>query len=487
MFKKVLIANRGEIARRVLRCLDKLGVDTVAVYHALDRKAPWVTNAGQAVEVTGATPTQAYLDVEQIVGICKRLDVDAVHPGYGFLSENAAFADAVAGAGIAFIGPSTDALQLMGDKLTSRQFVADLGYPVPPSVSLSADDPQFAAAVAALGFPVVVKASAGGGGKGMSIVHSADELEAAVRVAASEAQQYFGDDRIYVERYFTNTRHIEVQVVGDGERAVHFGERECSIQRRFQKVIEEAPSPVVDAEKRNELGAVAVGIAQAAKYSSAGTVEFLFTQEGEFYFLEMNTRIQVEHPVTEMVYGVDLIQMQIEIAAGEKLDIDQTDIQPTGHAVEARVCAEDPTNDFLPETGRVHFLKRPDLPGLRIDDGLYAQQEVSTAFDSMLAKVVGYGADRETAIANAVAGLQDLVVLGVHTNAQYLVEILRHADFVAGNTDTGFIDRHGDIAERVSDIDCVVPLATAYLADRQTQLTMERTPALYLAIGAWRN
>ncbi len=484
-FDKVLIANRGEIALRVLRCLRGQGIASVAIYHHSDSNSPVVRQADETVEVTGESPTAAYLDIAQIVDICQRLKVDAVHPCYGFLSENGAFARALADAGIAFIGPAVEAIELMGDKIRSRDFVESHGFPVPPSVSLDADDPGFMDAVAEMKLPLVVKASAGGGGKGMSIVHSLDELASTLRVAASEAQKYFGDKRVYVERYFERARHIEVQVLGDGSDVVHFYERECSVQRRFQKVIEESPAPALTPEKREEICAAAVGIARAAKYSNAGTVEFLYTPEGEFFFLEMNTRIQVEHPVTEMVTGFDLVSEQLRIAAGNDLSIDQSQITQTGHAIECRICAEDPDNDFMPETGKILYLREPTGESVRFDSGLYQNQAITTAFDPMLAKLIVHGADREQAIAKTDAALQRLVVLGVTTNSNYLRRVLKHPEFIAGKVDTSFIAEHAEalVGQPTTPEHRQAVLAAALLADREIVGMMEKTPQPYAAIG----
>ena len=487
-FAKVLVANRGEIARRILRCLRTLGIPSAVVYHPVDRHSPAVAEADQAVEIGGASPAAAYLDIDQIVSVGARLGAAAVHPGYGFLAENAAFARALADAGITFIGPSAEVMELMGDKIAARQFVSKHGFPVPPSVELAAADPGFTQAAADLGFPLVVKASAGGGGKGMNIVACAAELDAALRVAASEAERYFGDGRIYVERYFTDIRHIEVQVLGDGERAVHLGERECSIQRRFQKVVEEAPSPAVDEAMRTRLGEAAVGIAQAAAYQGAGTVEFLHTPEGEFFFLEMNTRIQVEHPVTELVYGVDLVAEQVRIAQGQPLRLRQEALRPNGHAIECRLCAEDAASGFLPETGRILYLKEAEGEGVRVDSGLHLGQEITAAFDPLLAKVVAQGPDRQAAIDRALGALHDTVVLGVGTNAAYLAAILAHPAFARGETDTGFLDRHQEELLSAPPAAAVAKaLAAAHLADRQTRLIDAALPSLHAAMGAWRN
>ncbi len=495
LFNKVLIANRGEIALRVLRALEALGIASVVVFHESDRASPAVRRADEAVEISGDSPSSAYLDSGQIVALCQRLGVDAVHPGYGFLSENAGFCRALAAAGIAFIGPGVEAIELMGDKIRSREFVQAHGFPVPASLILDATSPgegdiaRGVESVPGLTYPLVVKASAGGGGKGMHIVNSADELESAARIAASEAQKYFGDGRIYLERFFPSARHIEVQVLGDGENVVHFGERECSIQRRFQKMIEEAPSPALSEAKRAEICAAAVGIAAAANYSSAGTVEFLYTPEGEFFFLEMNTRIQVEHPVTEMVYGVDLVAEQIRIAAGEPLGMAQAAVTMQGHAIECRICAEDAFEGFTPETGRVLFLKEPRGDGLRFDSGLYLDQQVTASFDPMLAKLVVHAPSREQAIQRAVSALQELVILGVRVNSEYLARVLQHPAFISGDTDTAFVTRHGAqlTAATASREQLQAALAAAYLADRTTRLLHAATPEPYGAIGHWRN
>ena len=488
-FNKVLIANRGEIALRVLRALQALDIASVAIYHHSDRHSPVVQQADEAVEITGDSPSAAHLDISQIVAICERLEVDAVHPCYGFLSENANFARTLEAADITFIGPSPEAIELMGDKITSRDFVAERGFPVAPSVNLNADDPNCVEAVADMPFPLVVKASAGGGGKGMSIVHSPDELQSTLRVAASEAEKYFGDKRVYVERYFASARHIEVQVLGDGKQVIHLGERECSIQRRFQKIIEEAPSPALDQVERADICEAAAGIARAAGYSSAGTVEFLYTSEGEFFFLEMNTHIQVEHPVTEMITGIDLVQAQIRIAAGEPLALQQQDLQTNGHAIECRLCAEDAFNGFTPETGKVFYLKEPSGQGIRFDSGLFTDQVITTAFDPMLAKLIVHAPSRQQAIEAMGEALQQLVLLGVKTNSDYLQAVLRHPAFIEGDFDTGFTEKHVDelsppTLEREG---LQALLAAAYLSDRSTRLLLDATPQPYAAIGNWRN
>jgi len=489
MFRKVLIANRGEIALRVLRCLRGMGVGSVAVYHHVDARSPVVASADEAVEITGTTPSAAHLDIAQLVRICRERGVDAVHPGYGFLAENADFARALAAAGIVFIGPTPEVMELMGDKIRSREFVRAHGFPVAPSVTRAADDPAFETELHMLGFPLVVKATAGGGGKGMSIVRDAAELGERMRVAASEAGKYFGNRQLYVERYIENARHIEVQVLGDGREVVHLGERECSIQRRFQKLVEEAPSPALDAPRRAAICEAARGIAQAAGYASAGTVEFLYADSGEFFFLEMNTRIQVEHPVTEMITGVDLVAEQIRIAAGEPLRLRQQDLRFSGHAIECRICAEDPDNDFQPQTGKVLRLREPAGPGVRVDSGLHEGQMITTAFDPMLAKLVVHGADRDEARERAIAALADFVLLGVRSNADWLSRVLAHEAFAAGATDTGFIARHAG-ALRAAPPDAATRhavLAATLLGDRHMRRLFAATPQPWAAIGAWSN
>ena len=488
-FKKVLIANRGEIALRVLKALQQLDIASVAIYHDSDRHSPLVQQADEAVEITGDSPSAAHLDSQQIIQLCQQLNVDAVHPCYGFLSENAGFAKSLEQAGITFIGPKADVIELMGDKIASRDFVASHGFPVPPSVNLEVDHPDFVKTVVAMGFPVVVKASAGGGGKGMSIVNSQDELESALRIAASEAEKYFGDKRVYVERYFTSARHIEVQVLGDGKQTIHLGERECSIQRRFQKIIEEAPSPALTETKRKEICETARDIAQSAAYSSAGTVEFLYTPEGDYFFLEMNTRIQVEHPVTEMVYNVDLVAEQIHIAAGHPLSLKQEALIPSGHAIECRICAEDAFNDFMPATGKVLFLKEPEGSNIRFDSGLYQNQSITSAFDPMLAKLIVHAPSRAEAIEQMKTALQELVILGVKHNVDYLGTLITHKHFSDGTFDTGFIKQHSESLKQpqpdTQQLHAI--LATAQLTERNARLLMESTPELHAAIGHWRN
>lgn len=489
MFTKVMVANRGEIASRVIKSLEVLGVTSIAVYHRSEKNARFVQDADKALELLGESPSAAYLDISQIIALCQQHQIDAIHPCYGYLAENAEFARASEKAGITFIGPHSDAIELMGDKIRSRQFVEQHGFPAPPSVLMDANDIGFSHAITKLGFPVIVKASAGGGGKGMSIVHSQDDLKAVLKIAASEAEKYFGDNRVYVERYFENARHIEVQVLGDGKDVIHLFERECSIQRRFQKIIEESPSPALTAEKRNEICTAAVGIAKAANYNSAGTVEFIYTPEGEFFFLEMNTRIQVEHPVTEMVTGVDLVNEQIKIAAGNNLSLVQSDIKQTGHAIECRICAENPYDQFMPETGKVLFLREPHGEGIRFDSSLYQGQSISTSFDPMLAKLIVHSSTRSEAITKSLAALDELVLLGITTNSYYLGKILEHSAFNKGAVDTNFVNQYAsDLLEgELSEEQLETILSATVLNDREINSLLEKTPEPYTTIGRWRN
>ena len=490
MLKKVLIANRGEIASRVMRTCKRLGIATVAVYHHEDRNAPHVAMADEKVQLQGQVPTQAYLDQEQIVAACKATGAEAVHPGYGFLSENAGFARRITDAGIIFIGPDPEVITLMGDKIISREFAAKHGIPVAPSAKQTGTIESFIMEAAAIGFPLLIKASAGGGGKGMKIVRKADELEENIRVAASEAQRYFSDGRVYAERLVDMPRHIEVQVLGDGKgKVVHLFERECSIQRRYQKVVEESPAPNLPAKLRDEICSSAVRLCAAAKYKNAGTVEFILGSKGEYYFLEMNTRLQVEHPVTEIVLGLDLVEEQLKIAAGQGLALKQADIKQKGHAMEVRVCAERPEKDFQPATGRVGVLRIPEGEGVRWDGGIREGQAVTPAFDSMLAKLIAYGPDRATAIARLAGALRDTVLLGVPTNIDFLSRIMANPVFKDGKLHTGFIKEQGDTlapAPVPGAAEAAVAVAALTTTD-DFQASAFHTPEPYASIGHWRN
>jgi acetyl-CoA carboxylase biotin carboxylase subunit len=443
MFKKILIANRGEIAVRVIRACREMGIPSVAVYSDVDRAALHVRKADEAYHVGPAAAAESYLNIENILAVAKRSGVDAIHPGYGFLSENSRFAHACAEAGIKFIGPTAAAMEMMGSKTRARQNMDKAGIPFVPGTSRGVESPEEAAAVAdKIGYPVMLKAAAGGGGKGMRLVHEAAELRPALESAQSEAQRAFGDNEVYIEKAILNPRHIEMQVLADEQgNTVYLGERECSIQRRHQKVLEEAPSPVVDLGMRTHMGEIAVRVAQAAGYTNAGTIEFLVDQQKKFYFLEMNTRLQVEHPVTELTTGLDLVHLQIRIAAGEKLPFKQEDVQLRGHAIECRIYAEDPDNNFFPSPGKITLLLAPSGPGIRRDSGMYEGWQVPIDYDPLLAKLIGYGTDREQARARLVRALNEYFVGGIKTNISLFRRILSDPEFIAGRLDTGYLDR----------------------------------------------
>lgn len=489
-FKKVLVANRGEIACRVLRTLAQMDIASVAIHHPVEERARHVRMADEAVEILGDTPVAAHLDIAQIVAAALAAGADAIHPGYGFLSENAHFAAAVAEAGLVFIGPDADTIALMGDKISARNFAQANGVAVAPSVMPTADLNEFVAGAEEIGFPLLIKAAAGGGGKGMSIVRSAGELSAAIQVASSEAQRYFGSGRIYAEAYVERPRHIEVQVLGDGAgNVIHLFERECSVQRRFQKVIEEAPAANLESDLRDAICASAVRLAGAAKYKNAGTVEFILGADGRFFFLEMNTRLQVEHPVTEMITGLDLVRAQIEIAAGRGLPRAQSEISIDGHAIECRLCAEDPHHDFLPETGVVQYLRVPEVDWLRFESALDQGQKITADFDPMLAKLVVHGPDRDAAVDRSIAAIHAFALLGVTTNVDYLARVLDHQAFRAGDLHTGFLGDHAAslqpaaLPEQEQDR----LMIAAALGFREVRDLVFGVPDLQASIGSWIN
>uniref|UniRef100_UPI003517AC60 acetyl/propionyl/methylcrotonyl-CoA carboxylase subunit alpha n=1 Tax=Mycolicibacterium hippocampi TaxID=659824 RepID=UPI003517AC60 len=445
LFDTVLVANRGEIAVRVIRTLRSMGIRSVAVYSDADADARHVAAADIAVRLGPAPARQSYLSIDALLSAIDRTGAQAVHPGYGFLSENAQFADALKSAGVVFIGPPVAAIQTMGDKISAKAAVSAFGVPVVPGISRPGlTDDDLIGGAAEVGFPVLVKPSAGGGGKGMRVVHDPEKLSAALLSARREAASAFGDDTLFLERFVLNPRHIEVQVLADTHgNVVHLGERECSLQRRHQKVIEEAPSPLLDATTRARIGAAACDTARSVDYTGAGTVEFIVSADrpDEFFFMEMNTRLQVEHPVTEMVTGLDLVELQVRIAAGENLPIVQDDVRMTGHAIEARVYAEDPARGFLPTGGDVVGLREPSGPGIRVDSGLARGTVVGSDYDPMLAKVIAHGADRATALRELDAALADTSVLGLTTNVEFLRFLLADPDVAAGRLDTGLLDR----------------------------------------------
>jgi len=439
MFRKILIANRGEIAVRVLRACHEMGIAAVAVYSDVDRAALHVRKADEAHPIGAAAASESYLNIHKILDVAERSGADAIHPGYGFLSENAKFAQACVDAGVKFIGPTAAAMEAMGSKTRARQAMEKAGVPFVPGTSRGVESLAEAEQVAAkVGYPVMLKAAAGGGGKGMRLVHAREELKSSLEAARSEAERSFGDSEVYIEKAIVNPRHIEMQVLADEHgNTVYLGERECSLQRRHQKVLEEAPSPVVDADMRRRMGEVAVRVAQAANYTNAGTVEFLVDQGKNFYFLEMNTRLQVEHPVTELITELDLVHLQIRIAAGEKLPFKQSDVRIRGHAIECRIYAEDPDNNYFPSPGKITLLLEPAGPGIRIDGGIYEGWTVPIDYDPLLAKLIGYGADREQAIARLTRALGEYFAGGIKTNIALFRRILRAADFRAARLDTG--------------------------------------------------
>jgi acetyl-CoA carboxylase biotin carboxylase subunit len=440
---KVLIANRGEIAVRIIRACREVGYPTVAVYSEADRSALHVAYADQALPVGEAPSRESYLRIDRILDAAKKSGAEAVHPGYGFLAENAAFARACRDAGLIFIGPSPESIEAMGSKTESRQRMKAAGVPVVPGLTepvKSFDEIEAFARDA--GFPVMIKASAGGGGKGMRLVERAADLRSAFERVQSEAESFFGDGSVYVEKFIASPRHIEVQVVGDQHgNLVHVGERECTLQRRHQKVVEECPSPVVDDALRTRLGDMAVKAARAVNYYSTGTIECLMGPDREFYFLEMNTRLQVEHPVTEMVWGVDLVKEQLRVARGERLSFRQEDLKPNGHAIECRIYAEDPARNFAPSPGLIRYINLPQGPGVRNDQGVYAGYTVPMHYDPMLSKLIVHGESRLDAIARMKRALTEYRVEGIMTTIPFFTFIMNHPDFVSGDFDTGFIDR----------------------------------------------
>jgi acetyl-CoA carboxylase biotin carboxylase subunit len=443
MFKKILIANRGEIALRVIRACREMGITSVAVFSDADRASLHALKADEAHPIGPAPATESYLNFSKILEVAKRSGADAIHPGYGFLSENAKFAQACADAGVKFIGPTAAAMQAMGSKTRARQAMEKAGIPFVPGTSRGLDSVEQAVQVAErIGYPIMLKAAAGGGGKGMRLVHEQKDLAAALEAAKSEAQRAFGDGEVYIEKAIVNPRHIEMQILADEHgHTVYLGERECSIQRRHQKVLEESPSMIVDADMRRRMGEVAVRVAKAASYTNAGTVEFLVDHGKNFYFLEMNTRLQVEHPVTELVTGLDLVHLQIRTAAGEPLPFTQQDVAIRGHAIECRIYAEDPDNSYFPSPGGITLLAVPSGPGIREDSGMYEGWTVPIDYDPLLAKLISYGADRPQAIARMRRALDEYFVGGIKTNLSLFRRILDDKAFQAGKLDTSYLDR----------------------------------------------
>lgn len=500
MIKKLLVANRGEIAARLFRACRLLGVRSVAIYSEADAHAPWPRLADERYPLQGIAAADTYLNQSAILTIARQAGVDAIHPGYGFLSENAEFAQACVDAGIIFVGPSAAAMQALGSKASARELAQAAGVPVIPGVNgAGMKDEGLLAAAHQIGFPVLIKASAGGGGKGMRVVWEEKEFLDAVQAARRESLSAFGSDHLILERYFTAIRHIEVQVLGDLHgHLIHLYERECSVQRRHQKIIEETPAPNVPGEVRERICAAAVSLAQEVEYASAGTVEFILTPDNQFYLLEMNTRLQVEHPVTEWVTGVDIAVWQIRIASGEPLTLQQSDIRQRGHAIESRLYAEDPAHNFMPSTGTITHYARPQGPNIRVDDGIETGSVVTPYYDPMLAKIITWGADRAEAIAQMQHALGETAVLGVTTNVAYLRDILAHPAFQAGHTDTGFLGKHFPnwVPASVPDEMTWLGIAAAELlsgksattrSQRQTANGASTTPDPWNQTNGWRN
>jgi acetyl-CoA/propionyl-CoA carboxylase biotin carboxyl carrier protein len=488
-YDTVLIANRGEIAQRIVRTVRRLGLQAVVVYHAVDRGTPAVRSADRAIEIVGASPVAAYLDGDQILAAARAAGAGAIHPGYGFLSENAAFARACGTAGIVFVGPTPEVIECMGDKVRARAFVARRGFPVAPSAIEDDDPATFPERSAAVGYPLLIKPAAGGGGKGMHIVREPALLADAVERARREGLRYFGDGRLYAEAYVEQPRHIEVQILGDTHgNVVHLHERECSVQRRFQKIVEETPSPSLTPGLRTQICSTAAEIARRAGYSNAGTVEFIYGG-GRFYFLEMNTRLQVEHPATEAVFGIDLVEQQLRLAAGEPLMFAQDTLRLHGHAIELRICAEDPARGYLPTSGRVLAMQEPQGAGIRVDSGIAVGQTITPAFDPLLAKLIVHAPSREGAIALGRQALRDYAILGCPTNIAFLQRLLGHPDFAAAAIDTGYLDVHPEVAAdpplEAGTLHRV--LAAAALGSRPWRAEADAVPALHAAIGPWRN
>lgn len=442
--KKILIANRGEIALRIMKTAKKMGIKTVAVYSTADRKSPHVRFADEAVLIGEAPSNQSYLLGDKIIEVAKSLDVDGIHPGYGFLSENAEFAEKVEKSGMKFIGPKSHAIKVMGDKLAAKETVKAYDIPMVPGIDEAITDVEKAKKIAKeIGFPILIKASAGGGGKGMRIVENVSEFEEQMQRAISEAQSAFGDGSVFLEKYIASPRHIEIQIMADEHgNVIHLFERECSIQRRHQKVIEEAPSAILTPELRNKMGEAAVKVAKSCDYVGAGTVEFLLDENMNFYFLEMNTRLQVEHPVTELITGLDLVELQIKVARGEELNICQEDLKIHGHALELRVYAEDPMNDFLPSVGNLEVYQLPEGEGIRVDNGIEEGMDVPIYYDPMLSKLITYAKTRAEAIHLMIEAIQNYKVKGIETTLPFGTFICKHEAFISGDFDTNFVKKY---------------------------------------------
>jgi acetyl-CoA carboxylase biotin carboxylase subunit len=493
MIRKILVANRGEIAVRIMKTARRMGIETVAVYSEADRDSLHPGQADESVCIGEAELGETYLNIPVIIEAAKKTHCDAIHPGYGFLAENPAFVDACDAAGIIFIGPGKSTMEIMGNKIEAREFVRKTGVPVTAGITGTRE--ELAGKAHSLGFPVLLKAAAGGGGKGMRIVHSASELEEAIEATSRQAKAYFADETVYIEKFIEEPRHIEVQILGDqAGNVIHLFERECSIQRRYQKIIEESPSPTLNDEIRSRICESAVRIGTEAGYYSAGTVEFLVGRDLSFYFLEMNTRIQVEHPVTELVTGTDIVEEQIRIASGEKLQLKQKEIKQKGHAIECRIYAEDPVNDFLPSPGKMSLYIEPDLPGSRIDTGINRDSEIKSLFDPMISKLIVWGESRDLATSRMTEALEGYHIHGIRTNLAYLRQLLRSDEFRNNKISTRFCDLHsedliasvrkekGDLPESVPVIGFLLSTLRGHSMPRHTEEI-----DLWKHIGYWRD
>jgi 3-methylcrotonyl-CoA carboxylase alpha subunit len=489
MFKKILIANRGEIAVRIMRACKELGIQTVAVYSDADKNALHVEHADEAIHIGAAAPKESYLDMEKIIAAARQINADAIHPGYGFLSENASFAAAVVSAKLTFIGPSADSIRAMGDKAESKIRMKEAGVPTVPGYEGLESENDFQQAAKQIGYPVLVKAAAGGGGKGMRVVNEESELSEAIESARREALNAFGDERLLIEKYVAKAHHVEFQVFGDQHgNLVHLFERECSVQRRYQKIIEETPSPLLTSELREEMGQAAVAAAKAVNYYSAGTVEFIFDPDlSTFFFLEMNTRLQVEHPITELVSGLDLVHWQIRVAAGERFPFTQSHFTQRGHAIECRVYAEDPANGFLPSTGELLQFSEPRGPGIRVDSGFTAGDEVTHFYDPLLAKLIVHAEDRELAIQRMQTALREIIVHGVITNIDFLQAVLSHPDFADGNVSTRWVENNLESRSSLLETQekpttlhfIAAALADLTIANRKSEIVNQNDPDPY--------
>lgn len=493
MFKKILIANRGEIAIRILRACKELGVKTVAVYSDADKNSQHAQLADEAIHIGASSPKESYLNADVLIQAALASQADAIHPGYGFLSENASFAGRIASAHLTFIGPSADSIRAMGDKAESKIRMKRAGVPTVPGFEGLESESDFKNAAKEIGYPVLVKAAAGGGGKGMRVVNQPEELKEAIESARGEALNAFGDERLLVEKYIPNAHHIEFQVFGDQHgHLVHLFERECSTQRRYQKIIEETPSPLLTPELRKQMGEAAVAAAKAVNYFNAGTIEFIFDPLlSSFFFLEMNTRLQVEHPITELTTGLDLVQWQIRVAAGEHFPYSQEQLTQRGHAIECRVYAEDPANGFLPSTGKLLQYIEPRGPGIRVDSGFRADDDVTHFYDPLLAKLIVFGESRESAIQKMQAALRDFVVHGVTSNVDFMQDVLSHKDFMSGNVSTKWVENNFNWSlSSEPSLNTIVAASLADLAisfghdvvNRQSQIVNENDP-----YSPWKN